>query len=125
MRWWLGLTSLALASCSHEYQLPEPHPAAIQQAPPEPQAESIPVRPFYGAVWQAGSWDYNPSDHHFFWLPGHWANPPSTTVVWVPPHWVHRPYGWVREPARWAAGRPYDQYGRHVWYDTGGRKHYL
>lgn len=118
---------LMLGGCYSGYygraSVKTPAAVSVAVAPPAPLLETPTPRPAYGLSWQAGYWDWRGS--RYDWVPGRWTAPPRPGVVFVPPQWQQTPYGWQRQPGRWVAGQELDAYGRQVWYDALGRKHYF
>ncbi|HEY1171934.1 MAG TPA: hypothetical protein VGH19_11235 [Verrucomicrobiae bacterium] len=57
----------------------------VQQAPPQPVAETRPPAPSSGHVWISGYWAY--SSTGYTWTPGRWMKPPRPKSEWVPGHW--------------------------------------
>lgn len=121
------------AGCYHDdeyaqpaYSYATPRPVSVAVPPPPPVDEVPPPKPFAGAVWMAGYWDWKPDLHRHVWVAGHWTTPPRAGVVWVPPRWESDGHGgYYRTGGRWVAGVTQDRYGRQVWYDTLGRPHYM
>jgi hypothetical protein len=121
----------ATAGCHSDYYYPTAttypavHGVTVATPPPLPLVETIPPSPFYGAVWQAGYWDFNPMTRRFVWIHGRWAATPRDGVVYLPAHWARTHNGYVLISGQWRLGQPYDRYGRHVWYDGSGYPHYF
>lgn len=120
------------AGCYHDeysepaYAYQTPRTVSIATPPPSPVDEVPPPRPYAGAEWMAGFWQWRPDAGRYVWVAGHWATPPRSGVVWVPPSWHSDARGgWYATPGRWAPGVSVDRYGRQVWYDTLGRPHYM
>jgi hypothetical protein len=122
----VSLLALSLFGC-HAYVEPTggyyAESDVVTVAPPEPVFEAVGPPPYAGAVWTAGYWDWRAGRH--FWIGGHWATPPRPGLVYVPPTWERRAGGWGRAPSRWIAPSAADRYGRRVWIDSAGRRHYL
>ena len=73
--------------------------AAIQQAPPQPAAETVIVSPGPGYVWVGGEWAWN--GRGWVWIGGHWIYPPRPGAVWVVGRSWHDRYGWHHERGYW------------------------
>lgn len=68
----------------------------IDNPPPPPQYEPVPVAPAVGYVWIGGYWGWRAGRH--VWIGGRWALPPAGHV-WVPGYWGRYGPGW-----RWNGG---------------------
>ncbi len=40
--------------------------------PPVARVEVIPIRPYFGAIWEPGHWWRHHRRHEWVWMPGHW-----------------------------------------------------
>jgi hypothetical protein len=63
----------------------------VDVAPPALYRETVPVTPYYGAVWIGGYWGWYGSRHQ--WVPGRWERPR--------PGYGWRAHGWFNEGGRW------------------------
>lgn len=69
----LGLTMSACVVVPRPYS-DYPSSGVYADAPaPAPRYEVVPVAPFLGAIWIAGSWTRYGGRH--VWTPGRWAHP--------------------------------------------------
>lgn len=68
-------------------------------APPPPRYEVRPYRPYAGAIWVPGHWQWTGRGH--VWVGGYWARPPRRYHNWVPGHWRSTPRGWVWVDGHW------------------------
>jgi len=75
-----------------------PEAVVVQEAPPPPQAEVVPVSPGPDYVWIDGYWAWN---GRWVWTPGRWKIRPHLRAVWAPGHWIHGRHGWVWAPGHW------------------------
>ncbi len=72
----------------------------VHKVPPAPIHQVRPVRPYAGAVWIGGHWNWNARTDSYVWLSGYWTrSKPGRT--WVSGHWVKRPRGWVWVSGHW------------------------
>lgn len=72
----------------------------VDDAPPPPRAEVIPLRPGGGHVWVPGYWYWTGS--RYIWHAGYWSVPPAQGHVWVPSGWVHHHGRYRYVPGRWS-----------------------
>jgi hypothetical protein len=80
--------------------VPSPNPPlVVDQAPPAPRVEVIPVAPGSNYYWVPGYWSWNGT---WVWRAGYWTVRPWHNAVWVPGHWSRhgRGYIWIR--GRWS-----------------------
>jgi hypothetical protein len=70
------------------------------KAPPPPIHEIRSAKPFHGAVWIGGHWDWNSRSDSYVWVQGHWTNP-RPGKVWVAGHWERAPRGHVWVKGHW------------------------
>jgi hypothetical protein len=63
----------------------------VEQAPPAPYVETVPVMPFAGALWIGGYWGWDGGRHH--WVPGRWEH--------ARPGYGWRPHAWVNVNGHW------------------------
>ncbi len=78
----------------------------INIGPPPERVEVIGVRPYRGAVWVAGYYDWLPERREYVWVPGHWVRPPRARSMWVPGRWARRHNEWVFYEGHWKDRRP-------------------
>ncbi len=78
----------------------------IRIGPPPARVEVIGHRPYRGAVWIAGCYDWHPARREYVWVPGHWVRPPRPYAVWVPGRWSRRHHEWVFYEGHWRDQRP-------------------
>jgi len=73
---------------------PMPSATVVEQSPPPPQVEVMPVSPGPAYYWVPGYWSWNGT---WVWVGGRWAARPWHGAVWVGGHWSHhgRGYIWV------------------------------
>lgn len=89
--------ALALAGCvvvpAGEY-----YEAEVDQPPPAPRYEVVPVAPAVGWLWIGGYWRWG--GRGYAWVPGYWSAP-RPGYRWAPPRW--EPYGnrWRQYGGRW------------------------
>ena len=69
----------------------------IQQAPPPPRVEMVPVeRPGY--AWDRGHWRWEGGGYG--WVPGHWQ-PVMRHARWEPGHWEAHGPNWYWREGHW------------------------
>ena len=78
---------------------PPPKPIVVEQAPPGPQLEVMPLAPGPGYVWIPGYWMWRNSA--WFWVGGRWVLRPYPTAVWMDGHWSRHGRGWIWVGGRW------------------------
>ncbi len=77
---------------------PAAGPVVVEQTPPAPQVEVLPVAPGPDYVWMGGYWSLG-AGGGWVWVGGHYGLRPRPYAVWVGGHWARRGRGYV-----WAAG---------------------
>jgi len=75
-----------------------PRVIVTRPAPPPLKREIKPARPFAGAVWIAGIWNWNGTK--YVWISGRWVRP-KPGHHWAPGHWDKVPGGWVWVKGHW------------------------
>ncbi len=95
--------------------------AYIDMPPPDPVDENVSAPPNDNYFWNAGFWNYIPSEKDYTWVPGSWEEMDSKLVL-VPAHYTWQPNGYIFIPAYWdynleQRGRPYSV----VYIPTPGR----
>ncbi len=101
----LGIASvgLLLSSCATHHQpvVVTPQGEVVVSSTPPVAKHEVPGTPSTAyEQWVPGYWTYR--DARWVWIPGRWANPPSTGSHWVPGHWDYTNRGWVWTPGHWA-----------------------
>jgi hypothetical protein len=96
-----GIAALVAGCVRHEVVYvpaqpgaPAAPPAAVEQAPPPPQAEVVPVAPGPDYVWMPGYWSIGVGGA-YVWIGGRYALPPRPHAVWVGGHWGRRGHRYV------------------------------
>lgn len=122
----VSLVALA-AGCWGEYTYRSTTPTGtatvtVATPPPAPIVETPPPAPSSSSVWVAGNWDW--TGGRYVWVGGRWSTPPNPGVVYYPPTWERRGQVWQKSPGRWVSEPTHDRYGRRVWIDGFGRRHY-
>jgi len=70
----------------------------VDQEPPPPQAEVVPVAPYPGAIWIGGSWVWRGGRHE--WVGGRYVHP-RRGYVYEQHRWSRNGNRWRYEPGRW------------------------
>ncbi len=70
----------------------------IEQAPPAPQVEVVPISPGPNYYWVPGYWSWNGG---WVWVGGHWAARPWTGAVWVGGGWARHGRGYIWIGGHW------------------------
>lgn len=78
-----------------------PYRPSITKPPskPPPQIEKIPPKPFPGAYWKQGYWEY--SEYKWLWINGYWQSRQKNKNRYVPAHWEKTSTGRKWVPAHW------------------------
>jgi len=79
-----------------------PQPAEtvyVNEAPPAPPVEVIPVAPDHFHVWIQGHYEW--THHGYVWRVGHWERPPHHGQHWVPARWEVRGGRYIYIEGRW------------------------
>ena len=72
----------------------------VQNAPPEPYAETLTVSPGVGYIWLPGLWLW--SGGRYQWRGGSWSRPPVGYNRWNNGGWSHQPgRGWYHSGGYW------------------------
>ena len=104
----LSLTALAapllLSACAapvdDETVAQNPPPQYVQEAPPAPEPELIPmIMDPQHEIWRPGYWAMVGGT--FSWVEGKVISRPDPTAVWAGAHWTHHTYGWSFEQGHW------------------------
>ncbi len=76
-------------------QPPTQKSVVVEQAPPAPRLEVVPLSPGPRYVWVPGYWSYRYG--HWYWVGGTWVMRPHATAVWVGGYWARhgRSYIWI------------------------------
>jgi len=88
-----ALIALALTGCSTTKE------AAVTEAPPAPQQETMTVAPNASDIWQPGHWVRH--DNQWAWQNGRWMMRPSAHAYWEPGHWDQTSHGWIWRDGQW------------------------
>lgn len=75
-------------------------PTVVVKKPPPPRTEVRPEKPFAGAVWIPGHWNWSAAARDYVWVSGHWAKD-RPGKRWVSGHWKKGPRGWVWVKGHW------------------------
>lgn len=70
----------------------------VKSPPPAARQEVRPARPFAGAVWIGGHWEWR--GNQYVWKSGHWVKRVKGKK-WVAGHWRKTPRGFVWVEGRW------------------------
>ena len=70
----------------------------VDQEPPAPIAEVIPVNPYPDYVWLGGYWGWNGG---WFWTSGRWGPRPFHGAAWIAGGWARGARGWAWHRGRW------------------------
>ena len=71
----------------------------VEEAPPPPRVEVVPVQPGVEFIWIDGYWSW--SSRAYLWVPGRWEHAPHPRAHWVPGRWRHHGHGWYWAPGHW------------------------
>jgi hypothetical protein len=71
----------------------------IDQTPPPPQVEIVPVAPGPDYVWGPGYWSWRGGA--WIWVGGGWHVRPAPGVIWVGGHWSPHGRGYIWVGGRW------------------------
>ena len=74
-------------------------PVVVDQAPPAPQVEVVPVAPGPEYAWTPGCWSWGV--HGWVWVGGRYVVRPRPHAVWVQGHWSGRGRGYVWIGGHW------------------------
>ncbi len=74
-------------------------PIVVEQAPPAPQLEIVPLAPSSGYVWIPGYWSWRGGA--WVWTGGRWALQPYPTAVWMDGRWARHGRSWIWISGRW------------------------
>lgn len=73
----------------------------VRVAPPPVRREVVVARPYAGAVWVAGHYDWRPRRADYVWVPGRWVRAPRANAVWVEPRWDRDGDGYAYYKGYW------------------------
>lgn len=74
-------------------------PVVVEQAPPSPRLEIVPLPPGPDYAWVPGHWLYRGGK--WYWVGGLWKLQPYRNAVWVDGHWAHHGRGWIWVHGHW------------------------
>jgi hypothetical protein len=74
-------------------------PPVVEQAPPAPMQEAVPVAPAPNYVWAPGYWYWYGADYS--WVPGRWLAP-QPGYYYVGARWGYRGGRWAFAPGGWS-----------------------
>jgi hypothetical protein len=74
----------------------------IDQPPPAPLVEVVPVAPGPDFVWIGGYWGWDNGHHNYQWVRGHYDRPPAPGAAWVGPRYDRAPRGYHFSPGHWS-----------------------
>lgn len=79
---------------------PQPtNTTVVEQAPPPPQVEVVPVSPGPAYYWIPGYWGWNGGV--WIWVGGHWGYRPYVGAVWVAGGWHPHGHGYIWVGGHW------------------------
>ncbi len=70
----------------------------VENEPPAPVAEYVPVSPYPDYVWIGGYWGWHGG---WYWTAGRFAPRPHHGAVWLSGGWVHAGRGWAWHGGHW------------------------
>jgi hypothetical protein len=73
-------------------------PTMVEQAPPPPRGEVVPVAPGPDYNWVPGYWTWNGT---WIWLGGRWGIRPWHGAAWSSGHWARHGRGYIWIGGRW------------------------
>jgi hypothetical protein len=77
-----------------------PQPSVIvEQTPPAPRVEVIPVAPRPNYVWVSGCWSWRGA--RWVWIGGRWAPRPRPGAIWVDGYWGRHGRGYIWIGGHW------------------------
>jgi len=71
----------------------------VNEAPPAPPVEVIPVAPDHFHIWISGHYEW--THHGYVWRVGHWERPPHHGQRWAPSRWEFRGGRYVYVEGHW------------------------
>lgn len=91
---------LPVLGCAAEYYDGDDRGGIVEvdNEPPPPRVEVVPIQPYYGAVWVGGRWQWRGGRHE--WVQGRYVRPRGG-FVYAPHRWYRHGNRWRYEPGRW------------------------
>ncbi len=71
----------------------------VEQPPPGPKLELVPLSPGPEYAWIPGRWAWR--EGQWVWQGGYWAKPPGAGLTWVNGYWAKHGKSWTWIEGRW------------------------